>query len=400
MKMLKITAAVAFALAMAGCGDSGSKDAAASGAANTSGNAAANVAAKPAKTYSPKVLADTEVAVQYRKNTSAALQPLVDALENAFKKGLAKDIAKKDGDKEVDKAKKFFKESGLQDAELKWALLTFGSLNVAEIETDDKVPDFGFAFAIDHDIGKIVAAFKNVGLDAEKNETIDEIEVAGEKAWKIEDDDTKKQGVELCFASLDGTLLLAGVRRAVLGNLIALYRDGKGESDTFAAFAGDKSMTLGCYVPNLGKIVKSGGQDLSTIDMIMPDGSRIVKELADLSFAIKGDSDGAEVKLLLNAGNADDGDSIRTIVKAALMPAVASMKNSDDEDSKTAYEIVKNLAIGGEGAAFTATLPVSKEAIAKLAAKVAEESSDFFGDDDDDDDDADDDDGDDDGDND
>ena len=46
MKMLKITAAVAFALAMAGCGDSGSKDAAASGAANTSGNAAANVAAK------------------------------------------------------------------------------------------------------------------------------------------------------------------------------------------------------------------------------------------------------------------------------------------------------------------------------------------------------------------
>ena len=80
------------------------------------------------------------------------------------------------------------------------------------------------------------------------------------------------------------------------------------------------------------------------------------------------------------------------------MPAVASMKNSDDEDDKTAYQIVKNLEIGGEGAAFTATLPVSKEATAKLAAKVAEESSDFFGDDDDDDD-ADDDDGDDDGDN-
>ena len=91
MKMLKITAAVAFALAMAGCGDSGSKDASASGAANTSGNAAANVAAKPAKTYSPKVLADTEVAVQYRKNTSAALQPLVDALENVFKKALSKE---------------------------------------------------------------------------------------------------------------------------------------------------------------------------------------------------------------------------------------------------------------------------------------------------------------------
>ena len=56
MKMLKITAAVAFALAMAGCGDSGSKDAAASGAANTSGNAAANVAAKSAASRATRAM--------------------------------------------------------------------------------------------------------------------------------------------------------------------------------------------------------------------------------------------------------------------------------------------------------------------------------------------------------
>ena len=329
MKFLKISAGVALALAMAGCG----KDAASTANAST-------------RSYEPKVLSDTTFAVQYRKNSSAALKPLVDAAVDS----LWKSLSKAGSDSDAGKGRKFLEESGLRDADVKWAIVSIGGINIAEIERLNKAPDCAFAMAVEHDVDKVLAAFKG-SLD--ESDKLTDVSIPGAKAWTVCATDKEPPNVQ-SFASLDGKLVLMAETPEKLERLVALYRDGKGASDKFASLSADGGSLLRAYVPSVGDLVKKAveGTDgaLDMFNMIMPDGARVVQSLAELEVSFAGaDAGGALLRISLNAANDADADSIRTISNTGLLRLKATLNADESEGAKLAYAIFKDAKVVGEG---------------------------------------------------
>lgn len=388
MKFVKVAVGAALALAMVGCGG---QDAAPS----ADGAASAPAAKAVAKVYEPKALDGTAIAVQYRKNTSESLKPVVDAIAASFKNGFTEALAEADGDDDAAKVKKLYADSGLEGADVKWALVTAGGVSLAELLSDKvQVPDVAIAVAFDHDIDKIVAALLATLDEDEKNRLV-ETKVAGLKAWKADDEDAKEAGAEPCFTSLDGKLFLGATSPALLERLVALYADGKGGNSAFETLSSGGGAVLRAFVPAFGELLKkaveSGGSDgLAAIDMVIPNGSKILLGFGEVDFAVLADASGVSVKLSVNTATDEDANSLRTMLNAYWTSCVESLKNSDDEEDKLAYSALKDLKLGGEGKTFTAKLPIPDD----LIKKALEEMSEFTGafveaDDDEDDDEAD-----------
>lgn len=380
MKFIKIAAGAALALAMVGCGKDAASSADGAAASSTKSASAATSAAKAVvakKVYEPKALAGSTIAVQYRKNTSAALKPLVDTLVTSFKTSFSESFAKTADEEDAAQAKKFYTDSGLESADIKWALVTVGGVSLAEIESD-KVPEVAVAVAFDHDMEKIVAALV-ASLDEEEKKELVETKVAGVKVWKIDDESAKADGAEPCFASLDGTLMLAATTPAVMERLVALYNGGKGESAAFASLSSGGDAVLRVFVPALGELVKKATEgsetDLSAVDMLIPNGSNILLGLGDVDLSVLANASGASLKLAVNTATDSDAESLRTMLNAFVTSYVEGLKESTDEEDKFAYSALKDLKLGGEGKAFVVTMPIPDD----LIKKSAEELSDLSG---------------------
>jgi len=363
MKFMKFAAGAALALAVVGCGQEQS-------ATSDAKDSAAVVAAK---VYEPKVMDGAAIALQYRKNTAEALKPIVDAMASCFKAGVSEGLAKS-SDEEVAKAKKFYTDSGLEGADVKWALVTVGEgVTIAELESD-KVPEVAVAVAFDHDMDKIVAALLATLDENEKKELV-ETKIGGVKAWKVDNEDVKKDGAEPCFASLDGKLWLGATTPAVLERLVALYTDDKGASAAFATLSSGNDAVVRFFVPALGEFVKKAAagheSELSAVDMLIPNGSKILLGIGEVDWALLANASGVSLKLSANTAAEGDAESLRTMLNALLTSAVDGLKESTDEEEKLAYSALKDLKLGGEGKAFVATMPIPDELVKKIADEIS-----------------------------
>lgn len=358
MKFIKIAAGVALALAMVGCG----RDSAP--AAKTSA----------AKAYEPKALDGSEIAIQYSKNTSESLKAVVDTLPPVLKAMFGDNfiVSTIFSEDNVAAIKKFYTESGLEGADVRWALVTVGGISFAEIQGGGKIPEIAVAVAIDHDIDKVAAALI-ARLDEEQKKEFVETKVAGVKAWmKVwtdADESAKALGEGLCLASLDGKLLLVAPT-SVMERLVALYKDGKGESAAFASLSSGGDAVLRVFAPALGTLVKKaadGGEaDLSAVDTLIPNGSKILLGLGDVDLAVLANASGVSLRLAANTATDNDAAALKTMLNALVKSYVDGCKELTDEDSKFAYYALKDVKFGSEGKTFVGTMPIPADLFTKM----------------------------------
>lgn len=385
MKFVKLAAIAAIAASVAGCGkDDGAKDAKAASNASAPAAAAEAPAGKPVRVHSPKILSNAELAVQFRASDAPALKPFRELFKALVNLAVAED---KSG---ADELKSFLAASGLSGADVKWGLVTVGGVRLADIEKEGAVPEIAVAVSLTHDLVRIIDAVK--ADNKEKAPQFVEFDADGVKAWKIFDKEMLTDNVTPVVASLDGTLLLAASDAAVLRRLVALYRDGRGESAAFAKMASaSNDEVVRAFIPSVGKLVKDafdGSEDaLSIVDMMVPDGSKLLLGLGELNYALSASGGSVVSSTELVTASDDDADTIRTLLKTAIMPLKANLKESTDKEDQLAYSAIKDIKVGGEGKTVSVVMPIPAEVVEAVADEMLKGAFIGGGDDSDDDDD-------------
>ena len=139
----------------------------------------------------PKAPAGTQLAALYRKNTAKALEPIVSAVVDGFKKSILEQ-----GD-DAAEFEAFLKESGLSGSDIRWVSIPFKASATSGVDVTEA------AISIAHDFARLTKAFRT--QMTKEGRELAEVTVSGVKALKL----TRQGGKDLLFlASLKGQLLL------------------------------------------------------------------------------------------------------------------------------------------------------------------------------------------------
>ena len=110
---------------------------------------------------------------------------------------------------------------------------------------------------------------------------------------------------------------------------------------------------------------------LDAANMVLPDGKNIILGLGELDFSVTGsDTAGAAVALRLATRSADDANNLQSLIGGGLVPLRAQFQNAEDEQSKSAYELLSALKIAAKDSVFTADLPLSDKLVKDFAAQM------------------------------
>ena len=350
---MRIVGVSAIALALCGCGGS----------------------EKKAAEYSPKVADGAALAVGFnQKQIKAVQERLLGEKAKEVSSSLMKNAPEEVSD--------VIKKAGLEDAEVRWGVVTVGEPKLKEDMDLDGVPEVMVAVSLDIDIEKVVAAFREQ-LKKEDGEELKETTVAGVKAWIASDKDLEKQKVSPTFTALDGKLFLAASTTASLEKLVALYRDGKGQSAAFSSFGLPADSLLRLVITDIGARVKKAipypEKTLKIVSQFVPNGDKMILALGALDFSATSAKDGGvALKLTLKTGSEKDADQLRTLAKTGLMPFTAQMKEAakEDAESKVYAELLEALKIAGAEGVFEANLAVPQAVLKSLAEKQLKELGD------------------------
>ena len=316
---------------------------------------------KSAKDYSsPKVAEGAILALAGRSAEDTSLAPILKKYK--LDSGLASEENLKQMPAEM---KDLVKELELDKAEFKWTALTVGDMSGA---MKGEVPEVAVALATTLNLDKAVAACekklkddKDAGKPEFKKET-----VAGVSAYSINSKDFKvgEKTVVPFVASLDGQLIIATSSKAVLEKQIALYRDGKGASADFGAFALGANDAIRVKAVKVGENVKKSIPDqkmLEGLKDLLPDGDKLVLGLGSVDLALSASADGKDVKLDLAVETASDADATKlaTLVQSSMAPLTMMVKDAKDDGMKLAAGVLKSVKVEGKGkvASLSAACP-------------------------------------------
>lgn len=267
---------------------------------------------------------------------------------------------------------KFQEQCGVSANDFKWFAMTVGEIK----PNNEKVPEMNYAYAVRHDIDKILAAVR----DQMKRSNVDAVSFAefsldGQRAWKVEGikDLEDCSGMEPCFTSLKGRLFLVSTRKAGLKRLVDLYLGGKGEDSNWKDFGVSSSRPICLRTMPIGKIVRDAVEDpddLEIVDNFVPNGAAMLRNLGPLSLMVRasGDAKNAVLDLSLVTGGDADADSLVTMSKTGLMTtkAMLTKQAKRDPDLKPALEAVNAMTLAQEGAVAKLKLPVSVSVLSQL----------------------------------
>ena len=258
------------------------------------------------------------------------------------------------------------KELELDKTDCKWMVLTVGDVSAAVQGKD--APDVALALATTLSLDKAVAACekklkdeKDAGKPEFKKET-----VAGVSAYSVNSKDFKvgEKTVVPFVASLDGQLIIATSSKAVLEKQIALYRDGKGVSADFGAFALGANDIIRVKAVKVGENVKKSIPDqemLKGLNDLLPDGDKLVAGLGTVDLALAASADGKDVKIDLAVEMASDADATKLVelAKGSLAPLNMMLKDTKDDSMKLAANVLKSVKVEGKGrvASLSAACP-------------------------------------------
>ena len=235
--------------------------------------------------------------------------------------------------------REFIDESGLGDAELRWAVISAEDFTVVK-----GVPQwFGLSCAIAGNVNleKLLSSIEKKSSETPSDAvSFKELSVEGEKAWRMEPKDDsaarqlRKLDIDLHMTSLDSQLVLVAASRDTLEKQIRLYRDGKGEGGALDDFSARKGKFLHLTVDDIGGMVRQNvdKRDLRNIARMIPDGDEVVLGLRTLQVDVAVSPEGTFVDTVsLKAASESHADKIRTLAKSGLMMIRPKM----DEDPST-----------------------------------------------------------------
>ena len=247
--------------------------------------------------------------------------------------------------------REFIDESGLGDAELRWAVFS-----AEDLKFGNGAPQWvGLSLAIAGkiDLEKLLPAIEKKSSEKPRTAVMfKEISVEGGKAWRMEpQDDSSARQLEEHVTSLDGKLVLVASSRDTLEKQIRLYRDGKDEGDALDGFSAKEGDLLRLAVNDVGGMARRSMSEekLKDIARNIPDGDKIVLGLKSFHVELTVSSDGTlSESLSLMAGSSKDAETIRTLAKSGLMMMRAQM-GRDPDTPKAVLKLFEEIKIGGTG---------------------------------------------------
>lgn len=301
----------------------------------------------------PKVAEGAVVALAGRKADATSLAPLVKQYK------LDGVISPEKMEQLPDKVKGLVKELEIDKLDVKWTAASVGDLSVV---AKDAVPEIGIAMAVTLDLDKFVAAVDKKCKEEKEDVSFNKTTISGVQAYEIVS--KKNKGVVPCVASLDGKLVLFASSADGLAKQIALYRDGKGESKDFGAFALGANDLIRVKAVKVGENVKKSIPDqkmLEGLKDLLPDGDKLVLGLGSVDLALSASADGKDVKLDLAVETASDADATKlaTLVQSSMAPLTMMVKDAKDDGMKLAAGVLKSVKVEGKGkvASLSAACP-------------------------------------------
>lgn len=301
----------------------------------------------------PKVVEGAVVALAGRKADATSLAPLVKQYK------LDGVISPEKMEQLPDKVKGLVKELEIDKLDVKWTAASVGDLSVV---AKDAVPEIGIAMAVTLDLDKFVAAVDKKCKEEKEDVSFNKTTISGVQAYEIVS--KKNKGVVPCVASLDGKLVLFASSADGLAKQIALYRDGKGESKDFGAFALGANDLIRVKAVKVGENVKKSIPDqkmLEGLKDLLPDGDKLVLGLGSVDLALSASADGKDVKLDLAVETASDADATKlaTLVQSSMAPLTMMVKDAKDDGTKLAAGVLKSVKVEGKGkvASLSAACP-------------------------------------------
>ena len=137
-------------------------------------------------------------------------------------------------------------DSRLAFSTIHWSCLSIG--DNLRLDAGGRVhPDVALAIAVSHDLPRVMNAANRLN-DRTLYDTgaLEEFDLGGVKAWR-HNAASRLRGV--CYASLDGKLMLIANSPEALVRQIRLYRDGEGESAEFADLRMEKDEVVHAFIP-------------------------------------------------------------------------------------------------------------------------------------------------------
>jgi len=301
----------------------------------------------------PKVAEGAVVALAGRKADATSLAPLVKQYK------LDGVISPEKMEQLPDKVKDLVKELEIDKLDVKWTAASVGDLSVV---AKDAVPEIGIAMAVTLDLDKFVAAVDKKCKEEKEDVSFNKTTISGVQAYEIVS--KKNKGVVPCVASLDGKLVLFASSADGLAKQIALYRDGKGESKDFGAFALGANDLIRVKAVKVGENVKKSIPDqkmLEGLKDLLPDGDKLVLGLGSVDLSLSASADGKDVKLDLAVETASDADATKlaTLVQSSMAPLTMMVKDAKDDGTKLAAGVLKSVKVEGKGkvASLSAACP-------------------------------------------
>ena len=301
----------------------------------------------------PKVAEGAVVALAGRKADATSLAPLVKQYK------LDGVISPEKMEQLPDKVKDLVKELEIDKLDVKWTAASVGDLSVV---AKDAVPEIGIAMVVTLDLDKFVAAVDKKCKEEKEDVSFNKTTISGVQAYEIVS--KKNKGVVPCVASLDGKLVLFASSADGLAKQIALYRDGKGESKDFGAFALGANDLIRVKAVKVGENVKKSIPDqkmLEGLKDLLPDGDKLVLGLGSVDLALSASADGKDVKLDLAVETASDADATKlaTLVQSSMAPLTMMVKDAKDDGMKLAAGVLKSVKVEGKGkvASLSAACP-------------------------------------------
>ena len=301
----------------------------------------------------PKVAEGAVVALAGRKADATSLAPLVKQYK------LDGVISPEKMEQLPDKVKDLVKELEIDKLDVKWTAASVGDLSVV---AKDAVPEIGIAMAVTLDLDKFVAAVDKKCKEEKEDVSFNKTTISGVQAYEIVS--KKNKGVVPCVASLDGKLVLFASSADGLAKQIALYRDGKGASADFDAFALGANDLIRVKAVKVGENVKKSIPDqkmLEGLKDLLPDGDKLVLGLGSVDLALSASADGKDVKLDLAVETASDADATKlaTLVQSSMAPLTMMVKDAKDDGTKLAAGVLKSVKVEGKGkvASLSAACP-------------------------------------------
>ncbi len=275
----------------------------------------------------------------------------------------------------------FLKESGVLDADYRWAVLSMDSIPDMNGGSDGIPDGLSLAIAGNIDLAKFMqAAQRKLAEKEEDAATFTETPLEGEKVWRLVPanekaaQEMKNVKADPYVAWLGGQLVVMTLSRETMLKQIRLYR--KGEGMAAALHGGDVAgATAYAFMSGIGKMVRQGvpAENLESLKAMLPNGDKIILGLKAAELRIQAASgESVQASLTVHAASEQDADPLRTVAKAGLMTARAQLAQQPGTP-KAVLRAMESLKVGGANGAvelsFTSTV---SDLVAVLASVMSE----------------------------